>query len=498
MASINTRSSKLAVKKEVTEGSPEKPINGGDYIALNPDFGMTPAFTTLENSEVKSSLGPSKALQGVAEPTASYSGNYRGSGVEGTAPGFSEFIESSLGAMVVKSGETTSAAGTTESVVEATSGAEYERGMGVLVKDATNGYSMRPIDSVSGTTLTLGFDLPAAPADGTALGQPVLFKPLNTGANPTLSLWYTIGDGARSLMSGARVASSTYTFNAGEIITMGHELEGIDYKFNWVDSTDDFYMPFTDDDGTQLAQVEQKYWNNPHEFAAALQTAMDGQSLQNITVVYNDTDGKFTIATDGTVLELLFATGANAANSLYLQLGFPQVDQTGASSYTSPSAYDATQGDFVSAFDSSSPIVAKNNEVMFGDADDLSCLQASSVEVSIDTPKTDILSVCAESGKAGSVVSSRVATITVTALLEKYDADKWRRYKENENAKFLYNWGTKEGGNWVAGKSGFVYAPNTTITEFDITSEESLATLSMTLQTYVNDAGDGEIYLTQM
>jgi hypothetical protein len=454
---------------------------------------MSPSFTTLENSEVKSSLGPSKALQGVAEPSAEYSGNYRGSGVSGQEPGFSELIESSLGEMVIKPAETTSAAGSTVSILEVADGTDYERGMGVRYAGV-----MRPIDSVAGTALTLGFDLPSVPADGTALGKPVLFKPLNTGLNPTLSLWYTIGDGARSLMNGARVTSSTYSFAAGEIITMSHSLEGIDYKFNWIDTTAKYFVDFIDDGGTQVAQVEQKYWNNPHEFATAVQNAMDAESSNAITVSYNDADGKYTIASDGATFSLLWNTGANAANAMFAEMGFADADKTLATSYVSDLAFDPTASDFVPAFDNSSPIVAKNNEVLMGDSDDLGCLDASSVEVSIETPKTDILSVCAESGKAGSVVSSRVATISVTALLEKYDADKWRRYKENDNIKFLYNWGTKEGGSWAGGKSGFVYAPNCTITEFDITSEESLATLSITLQTYVNDNGDGEFYLTQM
>lgn len=494
MASINTRSSKLAIKKETNgEGVPVKPVSGSDYVALNPDFGMTPAFTTLENTEVKSSLGPSKALQGVAEPTAEYSGNYRGSGVEGTAPGFSELIESSMGAVVAKASADTVAAGSTVSILEVASGANYERGMGIRY-----GGVMRPIDSVSGTALSLGFDLPSIPADGTSLGKPVTFKPLNTGANPTLSLWYTIGDGARALMTGARVTSSTYTFTAGEIITMSHSLEGIDYKFNYVDCTSDTYVDFVDDGGTQVAQVEAKVFNNPHEFADAVANAMTAQSSNTITVTYDDLTGNYTLASDGATFSLLWLTGANAINSLRDQLGFNAADETGATSYTSDLPLDPTFGDLTPAFDAASPIVAKNNEVLFGDADNLECLEASSVEVSIEAPKTDILSVCAESGKAGSVVSSRLATITVTALLNKYDADKWRRYKENDNAKFLYNWGTKAGGDWEAGKSGFVYAANTVITEFDITSEESLATLNMTLQTYVNDAGDGEIYLTQM
>jgi hypothetical protein len=497
MASINTRSSKLAIKKEVTEGTPVAPVSGADYLALNPDFGMSPSFSTLENSEVKSSLGPSKSIQGLAEPSAEYSGNYRGSGVEGQLPGFSELIESSLGESVVKGTETTVAGGSTVSVVEVADGTGYERGMGVLVKNPS-GYEMRPIDSVSGTSLTLGFDLDGVPTTGVGCGKPVVFKPLNSGLNPTLSLWYTIGTGARALMSGARVTSSTYSFAAGEIITMSHSLEGIDYKFNWVDTNTNYYIDFVDDAGTQVATVAQKYWNNPHEFAAAVQTAMDGASSNVITCVYNDADGKYTLTSDGTTFSLLFNTGVNAANSMWAELGFANADQTAATTYTSSVAFDPTASDFTPAFDSSNPIVAKDNHVYFGDSDDLGCFEASSVEVSIETPKTDILSVCAESGKAGSVVSSRVATITITALLDKYDADKWRRYKENDNAKFLYNWGTKSGGNWQPGKSGFVYAPNTVITEFDITSEESLATLNMTLQSYVNDNGDGEIYLTQM
>ena len=60
MASIQTRSSVLAIKKEITEGTPVLPTVATDYVALQDTFAMEGGFALLDNAEMKSSIGMSK------------------------------------------------------------------------------------------------------------------------------------------------------------------------------------------------------------------------------------------------------------------------------------------------------------------------------------------------------------------------------------------------------------------------------------------------------
>lgn len=139
--------------------------------------------------------------------------------------------------------------------------------------------------------------------------------------------------------------------------------------------------------------------------------------------------------------------------------------------------------------------MAKDNEVMIGDTADYACFGASTVSLNISTPKADILSVCATSGKSGSIIASREATVTVSALLSQYDASKFYRFKNNTSTKFQYSFGSKSGGNWIAGKCGGIYLPTCTITSINLDDADGLVQLNMELKAFVNDSGQGEVYV---
>ena len=85
---------------------------------------------------------------------------------------------------------------------------------------------------------------------------------------------------------------------------------------------------------------------------------------------------------------------------------------------------------------------------MIGDHDDIDCFEASSMTVAVTGTKSDIASVCSETGKAGSIISEREVEVEVSALLNQYDVDKFKRYRKVENIQFTYNFGEKSGGNW--------------------------------------------------
>jgi len=175
---IQSRADALAVKKESTEGTPVFPTAGADFIAPQDDLTMSPEFEVLENAERNNSLGKAKSILGRETPSASTSHYLRHSGVEGTAPGYSEFLEASLGQENTATAERDTTAGSTTSQINVGGGEGAEFGLGrpILIKDGTNGYSLRFSDGETAPAsdiVLLSFDIGAAPASGVNTGDPV-------------------------------------------------------------------------------------------------------------------------------------------------------------------------------------------------------------------------------------------------------------------------------------------------------------------------------------
>lgn len=496
---IQTRNSALAVKVETTEGTPVVPSAAGDYLALQDDFTMSPSFDVLENAELKASLGKAKSVLGLENPPASFSHYLRHSGTAGVAPNYRYLLKAAFGGEDDAGVEHNTVASSTTSVIKVDTGegATYMRGQALLIKDGVNGYRIRAIESISSDDLTLGFQVPTAPGTGVDLGEAITYYPVNEG-HPTLSLWHYIGNtGAIQMMSGARVTDFSISAEAGQFINASYSLEGVEYYFNPITiSSSNEDIDFNEGGSSLAAVVPSGTYKDPHDLAAAIEVAMDAVATADITVTYSDSTGKFTIASDGVTFELEWQSGASTGTSIGSTLGFTvSADDTGATTYTSDNAISLASPQTPS-YDSASPLVAKNNEVLLGDVDDYACFAASSISFSMSTPKTDILSICATSGKSGSVINERAVTIEVSSLLEQYDADKFRKFRENENTKFQYSFGNKSGGNWVGGQCGCLFVPTATITSFEIADQDGLVALNMTLTAYVNDDAEGEAFLS--
>lgn len=501
MASISTRSTVLSLKKETTEGTPVQPAATTDFIAVQDDLAMSPSFEVLENAELKASIGTAKPILGAEAPTVSFSHYLRSSGTVGQAPNYGPLLESCLGAVATASTEYNTVASSTTSVIKVDTGegATFQRGEALLIKDGTNGHRIRCIDSISSNDLTIGFQVPNAPGTGVDLGRAVLYYPAND-SHPTLTAWgYTGNGGALQMVAGCRVTEASFSIAAGELINGSYTLEGLSFSYNpMFVATADSKIDWTDDDGTWAATIATGWYKDPHALAEAIQNAMNDASTETLTVTYSNTTGKFTISATGTVLSLLWQSGANTANTIGNLIGFSvAADDTGTAAstgYTSDNAISFAAS-YTPAFDSADPLAAKDNEVMIGGTTDFNCFKASSVDVAISVPKSDILSVCAESGKSGSVAQSRQVNITVSALIEKYDARLWKSFRANDNVKFQYSFGNKSGGNWVAGKCGAIYCPTMTVVSYEITDNDGLAQLDVELQGYVNNSGEGEVFI---
>ena len=499
MADIVTRSSVLAVTVESTEGTPVAPTLATQYMRLQDDADMSPEFEELENAEQSSSIGRSKSIRGAENPTFNTSHYLRHSGTEGSKPDTSEVLKAIFGAEVIASTEYDTVAGSTVSSVNVDTGegSNFQRGQPMLYKDGVNGYSIRPVHSVATDAITPGFNLPGAPAAGVNTGKAVLYKPADSG-HQSLNLWHYLGNsGAIQMMAGARPVSLDISAEAGQLINMAMAFEGIGYYFNPIEITsDDIHLDFDEDGSTEkTATITAKFYKDPHELADALQTAMNLQATAEITVTYSDTTGKYTIASDGATFNVNWNSGSNTATTVGNKIGFTvSADDTGALTYTSDNALDFSAPQ-TPAYDSADPLAAKNLEVLIGDADDTTSFEASSVNITVGTPKVSKPDMTAESGVGGSLITSREVSVNVSGYLSQYDSQKFRRYRENTDTRFLFNFGTKTGGNWNAGKCGMFYIPTGTISAFDLSDSEGLVAIDFTITAYVDSAGNGEVYL---
>lgn len=490
----------MAIVEETTEGTPKFPSASTEYVALQDGFDMEPSFNELDNAELTGSIGKAKTILGSEDPSASVSHYIRHSGVEGSEPDYGSMLYSLMGSKKIVATERDTVGGSTagtESVrgtleVDAGEGAEFERGQAVMIKSAP--YQIRNVYDVSGDTLNLGQNLSVAPASGVNLGKSVMYYPAND-EHPTHTYHlYRANGGALETLAGGRVTEGSIEANAGEFVNGSFSIGGVEYYFDPIEITaSNKYLDFNDG-GDLNAVVAEKTYKDPHELAAALQTAMNDLSSDNITVEYQDADGKYKISSDGVTFNLEWDTGANTANRIAETIGFDgSADDTGGGPYTSDNGISLASPQSPN-YDNAQPLVAKDNEVLIGDFSDIACFEASTANLSITGTKSDIPSICAKSGKSGSIISEREVEVEITALLEKYDADKFRRFREGDNIQYTYNFGEKSGGNWVPGKSCNVYIPTATISSYKLEDADGLVQLSMTLKGYV-DEGKGEVYI---
>jgi hypothetical protein len=505
---FTTRASRLFVKKETTEGVLIEPSAGTDAVALQDGFETLLEKELIDSPEIRGSIGAAKAIVGADNASATIDHFLKHSGVEGQAPEDDLFFESLFGSKSVRTTErdtvSSSTAGnsTTRAVIKVNTGegVEFSRGDMLLIKDSSNGYSIRPVYSVSSDDLSLGFNLSAAPASGVNLGKDVTFKPVNSG-HPSLSFWDYRGNGAAvQALIGMQAISATITANAGEILNVSHEFAGLGGYFNPIILSAVKYIDFTDDDGTFAAAIPAGIYR-PVELADVIAAAMTATaSTQTYTVVYDNDTGKFRIKGTGTLLSILFLTGTNNANSIDTLLGFTHTDKTGTAAttgYLGTNPFSTLQSPYTPSYDSSSPLVVKNNEFFLGEFFEnfnvKDCVQ--SMECSIEVTKDPIPCATSASGRDVPVATARNVEITMTLTLQQYEAQQFEYFADNESISFMYAFGEKSGGNWVAGKSGALYLPDAVIVGYSLTDTDGIVTAELTVRAHVDGSGNGEVYL---
>lgn len=87
--------------------------------------------------------------------------------------------------------------------------------------------------------------------------------------------------------------------------------------------------------GAELTATIDSGTYSPATLAAAIKTALEAAGAATYTVTYSSATGKWTIATDGVFLSLLWSTGTDTATAVHTTIGFPSsADSTGATTYT--------------------------------------------------------------------------------------------------------------------------------------------------------------------
>lgn len=500
-----SRSTVCALVEETVSGTIEVPATGTAYVPLEEGaYSITPTFDLIENKEIKASIAKSKPILGIESVEGALDLYLKHSGVEGQAPNYSPILKSAFGAVEVNATQYLTGSGSTVQIVNAAagSGSNFSRGEAILVKDNTNNYSIRPIESVATDALTLAFDLSAAPASGIGLGKAIKYTALAAGSSTTISKWlFQANGGAIEASAGNKVTSYKMTVEAGQPVNQSFSLQGTKYFFNPITITSSSkYIDFTTDAGTVAAELTVKTYRDPIELADEIASKMDGVAggSETITCVYNSVGvkaGKFTITAAGSaVFSILWLSGTNTANSAKTKLGFANTDDTGALFYDSDvvqswAAYNSP------SYDSADLLVAKNQEVYFGTHTDITCYGVESFTFSMDQSVTDVKDICYESGISEKLLNGRDSTVEMVLTLKKHEAQTFKRFRNGDTVSFMYAFGSKTGSNWNAGKCGCLYLPSCEISNFSVADADGIVTINVTLTAFADSSGNPEVYL---
>lgn len=489
------RASTYAIKKEVTAGTYVPPSSGDDFVPLRPANELSFNPEILTSDELLNDIGESKGSIGKQSASGSHSAYLKHSGVEGQEPELGVLYESILGAKAVAGTEYDTIAGSTTSIVKVNTGegALFQVGQALLVKDSTNGYSIRNVASIVGDDLYLNFSLSNAPGAGVNLGKCVLYLPASSG-HPTFSITKYLGNGhAIEAGAGNTVTELSIKADANAFAEAQFSFEGTKYLYNAITiSASNKWLDATDAVGTFSVSVPEKTYATPIELAEALQLVLNDARLANYTVSYSSVTGKFTIATDSATLSLLFATGSHAANDIGLTLGFTNTDKTGSLTYTSNNEMSYAMA-YTPSYDNADLIVVKGADLFVGDVNDNICICAQSVALKVSKTVEDVDCLCEENGVLEKIPTARSVELTVTAALKKHEAKLLDALLKNSGISAMLNAGPKSSGNWIPGKCFNAYIKNATVSVYK-PGGESFITLDLTLKGFVTSTSK-DVYL---
>lgn len=480
------RASVFALKKETTPGDYLKPSSSSEFVPLRPGNTLNFEPEQLDSDELLNDIGSAKSFVGKEAVSGSHSAYLRHSGVEGQEPELGVLYESIMGSKTVAASEFACVAGSTVGVIKVTDGTQFVKGQSLLIKDAASGYSIRNVKEVSGNDLVLNFNLPAAPAAGINLGKAVTYLPVAQG-HPTFSTTKYLGSGhAIEASSGNTATELSVTADANGFGEVEFSYAGTKYFFNpiEIDATSKF-IDVIDDSGTFAASVPEGIYKTPLELAEALNTALNDASPETYAVSYSNSVGKFTIASGSSTLDILWSTGVNAANSIGEKIGFDvSADDTGAVSYDSDNEQSFAP-DLSPSYDSADAIIIKGAELLVGTEADNACICAQTVSLTVSKEVQDVDCICEETGVKEKIATARTVEMSVTAVLNKFDAQLLDALLKNKTISAVLNAGPKVGGNWSPGKCFNAFMESCTVSAYTTTGD-SFIQAEFTLRGFVS------------
>lgn len=503
---ISKKRTLFAVVEEVTAGTPLDPSSGGDFIALQDDFSMSPGFDKSPDAELNATGVNKPDMLGEEQPVASMSHYLRHSGVEATRPIYGRMLKAAFGSTVNAAAEFATAAGSTAGTslvrgilkLASGGGAAGQRGKAYMIKDLTNSYSIRNAYSISGDDVSMSFNLAAAPASGINTGRSIIYQ-TSYDKTPLSLHMYRGNGGAHDVTTGAKVSRFEVNIEATQAINAKFDLTGLGYYLDPIRVASARYLDFYDGVAVRSVALTSMLYKSPHDEAAALQTLMNAAgSSDTFTVKYNSRGadaGKFTISSSGGTFELRLLTGPNAANSVGAVMGYSlAANKTGATSYTSDTVQDWAAAYTPSVDADPAKLIVKANELMIGAFDEYTCAGAASAVLSIENEQIDVEDLCAETGIEEKFENARTSQFRVVLNLKQHEAKNWYNFRNEQVVSIAFNGGPKVGGNWVAGKCVNIYMPRAKIVDFTIGDGE-VVQINMTLQAYCESGETSETYL---
>ena len=228
---INTKGTLAYFKHEVTAGLYVVPSSATDgYFEVSDGAAITASKEVLESDLISLYLGRAKGQHGMQDAGGSCAVEWKHSGTEGIEGNFAALIETALGAKSVAVAELVAIAGSTTTVINVADETSLEVGEFLLIKDATNGYSIRPIKSLATGAITVEPALLFAPPATTALGKCVLYKGANDShKHGTFGLYH--GNVNRERVGGCLVESLSIKIETGQIIKAEFALKGLNADY---------------------------------------------------------------------------------------------------------------------------------------------------------------------------------------------------------------------------------------------------------------------------
>lgn len=484
------RASVSAIVEETTIGELKAPTAGSDFIPMRPGESMVAELGTLQPDTFINSIGATKPMAGKEGVSGAYPLYFKGKGADGY-PQYAPFLKSQFGSESKRTSADTVAAGSTASVINVADGTQYAVGQALLI----NG-EIRNVKSISTNALTMNFAFTAAPTTGDAIAKYYGFKPANSG-HPSFSLWNYVASGTEiAAAAGCRTTSTNISMNANGLAEITFNYAGVKNYLNPITITStNKYIDFENTSAvTKVATLEEKIYRSPQELADEITNKMTAAGAEVYTCTFASVEtnaGKFTITGPGT-FKLLWNTGTNTANSVKATIGYANTDDTGAAYYLSDSAISYPVP-FTPTYDSSDPIVLKSNELLIGDSTENLCRKASSLSVTIETPVTDVETICAASGVLEKLILSRAVRLTASILLEKHEIGMFDRLIQNKTTQAMINIGPVSSGDFVATKSINIYLGNASIVSRNRSGDDAIL-VDIEMSGFVTDTLD-DVYL---